>query len=288
MIKDYENPGSKKQLDQEDKQKIEQTNIHVPSLYHSLTRMDGPLLSLCPPPPYRPSSSSQPSPSAPPPTRLTEPAPLGPNHDIPGATLSVSTPLRPPHQVPVMVSDVTTTEASRVPLPHSTNSFSLIASRTRQVFQAPMIQVMGTEGPALVFRPWSMDEMRTAMRGLLDLQHDGENISLALNDFCREVMPAWPELKCLLTLHLGPTDFSKIRNCFLPTDPAHQQPATTTTKSLWSLAGEAPNHRGPPSQGRGRPTHNNCFICGSSDHWAGDCPRTQDSQHHRPGPQHLS
>lgn len=74
-----------------------------------------------------------------------------------------------------------------------------------------MIRVMGTDGPALGFRPWPIEEMKATMKHLPKAQDDGEKFAVILTDFCREVMPTWPELKRLLTLHLGPTNFYKIR-----------------------------------------------------------------------------
>lgn len=75
----------------------------------SLPSMDDPLLSSCPPPPYRPPFASDPPPS----TGPTETAPLRPDH----------------HFCPVEIN------------------------RGDRVLQAPMIQVIRTDGPDLFSGP---------------------------------------------------------------------------------------------------------------------------------------
>ena len=96
-------------------------------------------------------------------------------------------------------------------------SFSPIANRTRQnqqqgdVITAPMINVMGPTGPALVYRPWTDSDMTEALTHLPDPRNSGIAFALQFETFCREFMPTVSEIRRLLMKKLGPTDFAKIR-----------------------------------------------------------------------------
>ena len=96
-------------------------------------------------------------------------------------------------------------------------SFSPIANRTHQnqqqgeVITAPMINVMGPTGPALVYRPWTDADMTEALNHLPNPRNSGTAFAVQFEIFCREFMPTVSEIRRLLMKKLGPTDFAKIR-----------------------------------------------------------------------------
>ncbi|XP_071062472.1 uncharacterized protein [Pseudochaenichthys georgianus] len=72
-----------------------------------------------------------------------------------------------------------------------------------------MIQVAGPDGPALVYRPWTIAEMKEISRDHLpDVELGGAKFAAALLMFCRQFTPTMPEIKTLLTLKMGPTHVS--------------------------------------------------------------------------------
>ena len=97
------------------------------------------------------------------------------------------------------------------------DSFSPISSRTRrsqqqgEVITAPMINVMGPTGPALVYRPWTDADMTEALTHLPDPRNSGTAFAVQFETFCHEFMPTVSEIRRLLMKKLGPTDFAKIR-----------------------------------------------------------------------------
>ena len=169
------------------------------SLYPPLTGFKGPLLDACLPPPQR---------QNPPPYDV----------QIPDSTDQLSGPSQPPPAaLPVYgdgaaggLNDNVTSSSSL-----GSDSFSPIANRTRQkqeeVITAPMINVMGPTGPALVYRPWTDADMTEALNHLPDPRNSGTAFALQFETFCREFMPTVSEIRRLLMKKLGPTDFAKIR-----------------------------------------------------------------------------
>lgn len=73
----------------------------------------------------------------------------------------------------------------------------------------PMVQVAGHDGPSVVYRPWTIKDMKEMMNDHLpDIQQDGEKFSTALILFCQQCSPTMPEIHRLLTLKIGPTHAS--------------------------------------------------------------------------------
>ncbi|KAK1877319.1 Gag polyprotein, partial [Dissostichus eleginoides] len=73
----------------------------------------------------------------------------------------------------------------------------------------PMVQVAGHDGPSVVYRPWTIKDMKEMMNDHLpDIQQDGEKFSTALLLLCQQFSPTMPEIRKLLTLKIGPTHAS--------------------------------------------------------------------------------
>ncbi|XP_016333388.1 uncharacterized protein LOC107681588, partial [Sinocyclocheilus anshuiensis] len=60
---------------------------------------------------------------------------------------------------------------------------------------APMVEVAGPDGPMLVFRAWTMSDMRDAMAHLPDPQDAGEKFAKELFLLCQEFSPTSQELR---------------------------------------------------------------------------------------------
>ncbi|XP_034085064.1 uncharacterized protein LOC117554698 [Gymnodraco acuticeps] len=76
-------------------------------------------------------------------------------------------------------------------------------------YNLPMIQVAGPAGPSLVYRPWTISDMREIAKDHIpDVELGGAKFAAALNMFCRQFTPTMPEIKTLLTLRMGPTHVS--------------------------------------------------------------------------------
>ncbi|KAL0185759.1 hypothetical protein M9458_017429, partial [Cirrhinus mrigala] len=78
----------------------------------------------------------------------------------------------------------------------------------------PMIQVAGPEGTVMVFQPWNERDLKDAMSHLPHPRDSGEKFATDLDMFCQEFSPTMQELKRLLMLKLGATDWHKIRPHF--------------------------------------------------------------------------
>ena len=81
-----------------------------------------------------------------------------------------------------------------------------------QVPQLPMVQVMGPQGVELVHRPWTLREMQDTLSHLPSVRNGGEAFIEQLIDFCQNFSPTEHELKRLLTIKMGATDFNQIKD----------------------------------------------------------------------------
>lgn len=76
-----------------------------------------------------------------------------------------------------------------------------------------MIEEAGHEGLTLVFRSWTVDDMQAYAKQLPDIAWGvGGVSSTAVSAFCKEVLPSGPEMRKTLALHMGPTNFEKIKD----------------------------------------------------------------------------
>lgn len=89
--------------------------------------------------------------------------------------------------------------------------------KTRQIVKeenvsvtAPMLEVSGPEGPIMVFRPWTVTDMREAMAHLPSPDEAGDKFSTELVTFCQEFSPTVHELRRLLAVKLGATSWHKV------------------------------------------------------------------------------
>lgn len=100
-------------------------------------------------------------------------------------------PVRPP---PVNVSS--STEGTAPPPFDSTQSAHgpPYGSST----SCPMIEVMGAEGTALVYRQWTNEDIKNAADLLSNTEGDGERFVMELQAFCREMRSTSAEVRCVL------------------------------------------------------------------------------------------
>ncbi|XP_058616613.1 uncharacterized protein LOC131530382 isoform X2 [Onychostoma macrolepis] len=75
---------------------------------------------------------------------------------------------------------------------------------------APMIEVSGPAGPMMVFRPWTVADMKEAMAHLPSPDEAGDRFSSELVTFCKEFSPTVYELKRLLAVKLGASSWHKV------------------------------------------------------------------------------
>ncbi|XP_059415289.1 uncharacterized protein LOC132151098 [Carassius carassius] len=75
---------------------------------------------------------------------------------------------------------------------------------------APLIEVLGPDGPVMVFRPWTMIDMKEAMAHLPSPYEAGDKFSTELVTFCQEFSPTVHELRRLLAVKLGATSWHKV------------------------------------------------------------------------------
>ncbi|KAL0199568.1 hypothetical protein M9458_002755, partial [Cirrhinus mrigala] len=69
---------------------------------------------------------------------------------------------------------------------------------------APMVEVSGPDGAMMVFRPWTVNDMKEAMAHLPNPEEAGDRFSTELITFCKEFSPTMYELRRLLAVKLGP------------------------------------------------------------------------------------
>ncbi len=75
---------------------------------------------------------------------------------------------------------------------------------------APMIEVSGPDGPMMVFRPWTVTDMKEAMAHLPSPEEAGDRFSTELVTFCKEFSPTVHELRRLLAVKLGASSWHKV------------------------------------------------------------------------------
>ncbi len=75
---------------------------------------------------------------------------------------------------------------------------------------APMIEVSGPDGPMMVFRPWTVNDMKEAMAHLPSPEEAGDRFSTELVTFCKEFSPTVHELRRLLAVKLGASSWQKV------------------------------------------------------------------------------
>ncbi|XP_057182604.1 uncharacterized protein LOC130549403 [Triplophysa rosa] len=77
-------------------------------------------------------------------------------------------------------------------------------------FQAPMVKISGPEGPIMVYRPWTVSDMKEAMTHLPDPFDSGKRFAEEPLIFCQEFSPTMPELRRLLAVKMGPANWHKV------------------------------------------------------------------------------
>lgn len=83
----------------------------------------------------------------------------------------------------------------------------------------------------MVFWPWNERYLKEAMTHLLYPKDYGEKVWKEFGQFCQEFSPTIQELKHLLMLKLGATDWHKIRPYFLTGTPKGETQTGTTTST---------------------------------------------------------
>ncbi len=77
-------------------------------------------------------------------------------------------------------------------------------------FTMPMVEVAGPDGSVMVYRPWTVTDMKEAMAHLPSPDDAGDRFSDELTTFCEEFSPTTQELKRLLAVKLGATNWHKV------------------------------------------------------------------------------
>ncbi len=75
---------------------------------------------------------------------------------------------------------------------------------------APMIEVSGPDGPMMVFRPWTVNDIKEAMAHLPSPEEAGDKFSTELVTFCKEFSPTVHELRRLLAVKLAASSWHKV------------------------------------------------------------------------------
>ncbi|KAL0154410.1 hypothetical protein M9458_050303, partial [Cirrhinus mrigala] len=75
---------------------------------------------------------------------------------------------------------------------------------------APMVEVSGPDGAMMVFRPWTVNDMKEAMAHLPNPEEAGDRFSIELITFCKEFSPTMYELRRLLAVKLGASKWHKV------------------------------------------------------------------------------
>ena len=193
-------------------------------MYPSLSGHKGPLLDSCPllppqpaPPTHQAATTRQttPSPTAPPASSLPDvppPAQLSSALNLDELEGAVGSQEK-------QTADSTTGWSWMNPFGKKPEiQFSLIRTRSytageqHPIFQAPMVQVAAALGPVVVFRPWTDGDMKEAIKHLPDHKASGERFGDEFGVFCAEFHPTMPEIRHLLMIKLGPTDYAKVKH----------------------------------------------------------------------------
>ncbi len=82
--------------------------------------------------------------------------------------------------------------------------------REKVNFTAPMVEVAGPDGSVMVYRPWTVTDMKEAMAHLPSPDDAGDRFSDELTTFCEEFSPTTQELRRLLAVKLGATNWHKV------------------------------------------------------------------------------
>ncbi len=82
--------------------------------------------------------------------------------------------------------------------------------REKVNFTAPMVEVAGPDGSVMVYRPWTVTDMKEAMAHLPSPDNAGDRFSDELTTFCEEFSPTTQELRRLLAMKLGATNWHKV------------------------------------------------------------------------------
>lgn len=77
-------------------------------------------------------------------------------------------------------------------------------------FTTPMVEVAGPDGSVMVYRPWTVTDMKEKMAHLPSPDDAGDRFSDELTTFCEEFSPTTQELKRLLAVKLGATNWHKV------------------------------------------------------------------------------
>ncbi|KAL0152324.1 hypothetical protein M9458_052047 [Cirrhinus mrigala] len=75
---------------------------------------------------------------------------------------------------------------------------------------ALMVEVSGPDGVMMVFRPWTVNDIREAMALLPNPEEAGDRFSTELVTFCKEFSPTMYELRRLLAVKLGASNWHKV------------------------------------------------------------------------------
>lgn len=88
----------------------------------------------------------------------------------------------------------------------------------------PMIDVAGPEDSIMIFRPWTLTEIQEAMAHLPRPSDSGERFSESLTIFCQVFSPTLQELRRLLPVELGATDWHKVSGKVATADIRRKHP----------------------------------------------------------------
>jgi len=77
-------------------------------------------------------------------------------------------------------------------------------------FNAPMVEVARPEGPQLVFRAWTDEDVCAAGSHLPNPADPGTNFAEELQMFCRDFRPTGAELRRLLAMKAKPSDLQRV------------------------------------------------------------------------------
>lgn len=73
-----------------------------------------------------------------------------------------------------------------------------------------MLEVSRPDGPMVIFRPWTITEMKELMAQLPSPEEASDNFAEALGMFCKEFSPTMHELRQLMSVKLGPMNWYRV------------------------------------------------------------------------------
>lgn len=88
----------------------------------------------------------------------------------------------------------------------------------------PMVQVMGSQGPVYVYRPWTTEDLMTVSKQLPKPEKGGTGLAKPINEFVREFSPTSAEMAHIMMNRMSPAKFGLLRKCFTE----HHQPSKPT------------------------------------------------------------